>query len=517
MGETTNSERADELARRLETLSPEQRAQLRETLRRRTSSSETIPRRHERGSAPLSFSQQRMWFLDQLEPDSPTNNGARALRLRGPLDKAALERAFTALVERHEILRTVYVVEQREPSQVALEHWSLPLSVVDLSNVPAGRREEELNRRLREESRRPFQLAADLMLRPTLFRVGEDEHVLLYVLHHIAYDASSDRVLNRELAELYGANLEQRKPQLAELPIQYADYAVWQRERLRGPLLDELTAYWRSALEDTPERLRLPTDRARAAVQLHRGRHRYVAFDGRLGEAVARLGRQNGATPYMTLLAAFDALLYGFTGQDDVVIGSPVSGRNHIELEPLIGYFSNTLVLRNRLVGNPTFMELLARVRATTTGAIAHQELPFEKLVEILRVRRDPSFNPLFQVNFRAEAHARRAPAPAGHRDGRRRSCGHRLLPFRPRARAPDRRWRARRLLRVRRGPLRRGDHRAARLRLRGAPTSDRRDPGLPAALADPALAPGRPGLAAHPQNHTPLTRKATTCRRKRQ
>ena len=408
MEETSaNPKRPDELARKLEALSPEQRAKLRETLRRRAPSSEAIPRRNERCPAPLSFSQQRMWFLDQWEPNSPTNNGARALRLRGPLDKAALERALAAVVERHEVLRTVYVVERREARQVALDEWSLALPLVDLADVPAERLERELARRLREESRRPFDLTADLMLRPTLFRVGPDDHVLLYVLHHIAYDASSDRVLNRELAELYGAYLEERRPELPELPIQYADYAVWQRERLRGRLLEELTAYWRSALGDAPERLRLPTDRGRAEVQRHRGRHRYIALDGRLGEALATLGRQHGATPFMTLLAVFDALLYGFTGQDDIVVGSPVGARNHVELQPLIGFFINTLVLRNRLAGNPTFTELLARVRTTTTGAIAQQELPFEKLVEILRVRRDPSFNPLFQVNFRAEAHAR--------------------------------------------------------------------------------------------------------------
>jgi hypothetical protein len=307
-------------------------------------------------------------------------------------------------VERHEVLRTVYRAEGREPRQVALDDWSLDLPVVDLGHVPGPEKEAELERRLRDEARRPYDLTADLMLRPTLFRLGPDEHVLLFVLHHIASDASSDRVMNRELAEAYAAFAQGREPRLPELPIQYADYAVWQRERLQGAVLDELASYWRGALGDAPERLRLPVDRARPPVQRHLGRHRCFSLAGGLGEAVVELARREGATPYMALLALFDALLYGFTGQDDIVVGSPVAARNQIELEPLIGFFTNTLVLRNHLAGNPAFVELLARVRETTTGAIAHQELPFEKLVEILNVRRDPGFNPLFQVNFRAHA-----------------------------------------------------------------------------------------------------------------
>jgi hypothetical protein len=404
--DTTSESEPGQLARRLGALSPDQRAQLRSALARRTASS-AIRRRSHDGPVPLSFSQQRMWFLDQWEPGSPTNNGARALLLRGALDVTALERALATVVERHEVLRTVVVVEGREPRQVVLSDWSLELPVVDLGDVPDSQREVELERLLREEAGRPYDLSSDLMLRPILFRLGQDEHALLLALHHIAYDASSDQVMNRELAEAYGALVEGREPDLPELPIQYRDYAVWQRERLQGPVLDELASYWRAALGDAPERLRLPTDHAREAVQRHVGRHRYVAFEGGLGDAVIELARREAATPYIALLALFDALLYGFTGQDDVVVGSPVASRNHVELESLIGFFSNTLVLRNRLAGNPTFVELMARVRATMTGAIAHQELPFEKLVEILNVRRDPGFNPLFQVNFRAQAQPR--------------------------------------------------------------------------------------------------------------
>jgi hypothetical protein len=395
-----------ELSQRLESLTPEKRALLREALRKRAgAASDGIPRRREAGPAQLSFSQQRMWFLDQWEPGAPAHNGARALRIVGAgLDVDALRQALTAIVERHESLRTVYVVESREPRQVALEEWSLVLPVVDLQGLAPDERELELARLLREESRRPFDLRADLMLRPKLFRLGPNEHVLLLAAHHIAFDAASDRVLNRELAELYDAYGMGRPHQLPDLPIQYADFAVWQRERLQGNLLDDLVAYWRAQLEDAPTRLRLPTDRARPPVQRHRGSHHYLSFDGELGRAIADLSRREGVTVFMALLAVFDTLLYRFTGQDDILVGAPIANRNHVELEGLIGFFTNTLVLRSRVGGNPSFRELLQRVRETALGAYAHQDLPFEKLVETLRVPRDPSFNPVFQVNFRGHA-----------------------------------------------------------------------------------------------------------------
>ena len=395
----------DDLSRRLSALSPAARAELREALRNRAPAN-GIARRGDDGPAPLSFSQQRMWFLDQWEPASPTANGARAVRLHGALDVEALRRSLAAIVERHEILRTVYVVDGREPRQVSLRDWSLELPVFDLTSEPAEERESTLAQRLRAEARRGFDLERDLMVRPAIFRLGSSESVLLLTMHHIASDAASDRVLNRELAELYEAHVAQRAPRLAELPFQYADYAVWQRERLRGPLLQPLIDYWRETLAGAPARLRLPTDRARDPVQRHNGVHRYVSYVD-LGRAVADLARREGTTVFIALLAAFDALLYRFTGQDDILIGSPVAARNEVGLEVLIGFFTNTLVLRNRLTGNPTFSDLLKRVRETTVGALAHQELPFERLVESLNVRRDPSFNPLFQVNFRAQAEAR--------------------------------------------------------------------------------------------------------------
>jgi hypothetical protein len=343
-----------------------------------------------------------MWFLDQWEPGAPTQNGARAIRFSGDLDVAALEQALATVVERHESLRTVYTAERGEPLQVALEEWTLRLPVVDLQGHPDA--ERELHDRLRAESRRGFDLSADLMIRPTLYRLGSAEHVLLLAIHHIAFDASSDAVFNREVEEVYTAIRTGRGPDLPALPIQYADYAVWQRKRLQGALLAELETYWRTTLADAPEQLRLPTDRVRPAVQGHRGAHRHFSFESGIGRAVAELARSEGATPYMALLAAFNTLLYRFSGTEDITVGSPVAARSHVELEGLIGFFSNTLVLRNRLGGNPTFRDLVKRVRASTAGALAHQELPFEKLVECLHVRRDPGYNPLFQVNFRAQA-----------------------------------------------------------------------------------------------------------------
>jgi hypothetical protein len=403
------------LASRVESLTPEERARLVQALKqRRAGEAAAITRRADVGPAPLSFSQEALWFLEQWEPGAPTNHGTRATHLHGEVSAPALESALRTLVARHEILRTVYPLRERRPVQVALDEWDLSLPIVDLSGLPTGERQVELDRQLRDESRRPFDLERDLMIRPVLFRLGATEHTLLLTLHHIAADGWSGGVMNRELGEAYDAYRTGRRPELPELPIQYADFAVWQRAHLRGETLERLLAYWRAALEGAPTRLSLPTDRARPAVQMHRGRHLAVAYDGGLGLALRQLAKEQGGTPYMVLLAAFTTLLYRFTGQDDIVVGTPVANRGRAELENLIGFFSNTSVIRTRLDGNPTFVELVQRVREATIGAFEHQELPFERLVEALRVERDPSYNPLFQVNFRASAGPRAALALPG-------------------------------------------------------------------------------------------------------
>jgi hypothetical protein len=384
----------DVLQKRVESLTPEERARLKRALAERKAV-QSIPRRQSAGPAPLSYSQEALWFLEQWNPGAPTNHGVRAFRLSGDLHTDALEAALRTLVHRHESLRSVIRAENGRPVQVALDDWQLALRQVDVT-------EEELADELRAESRRPFDLERDLMLRPSLFRLAPDDHVLLLTLHHIAADGWSGAILVDELSKAYSAHLDGNDPRLPELPIQYADFATWQRERLAGSTLEELVRYWSGALEGAPERLRLPTDRARPEVQAHRGRHTQVGYNGHLAEAVARLAREESATSYMVLLAAFATLLYRFSGQQDIVVGTPVANRNHVELERLTGLVSNTLVIRCRLDGNPTFRELVRRVREAVVGAFEHQELPFEKLVESLRVPRNPAFNPVFQVNFRA-------------------------------------------------------------------------------------------------------------------
>jgi len=390
-------------------MSPEERAALAASMRRRLSqdSVNAIPRVANGGPVPLSFAQQRIWFLEQWEPGGFTHNGARAYRLRGRLDAAALERALALIVERHEVLRTVYVLEEREPRQQPLASWSISLPVVDLSTNPAAGRAEELERQMRRLSREPFDLTTDVMLRATLFRLAPEEHVFLVRLHHIAFDAFSDRIFLSELSSAYSAFATEEEPALPELPIQYSDFAVWQREHLAGLRMTELVDYWRTALGDAPPILRLPTDGPRRLPQRHEGRHHPVSLPGSLMPAIVALGRAESATPYMVLLAAFAVLLYRISGQDDVVVGTPIANRGQVELQSLIGFFSNTVAMRIRLHGNPSFREVLARARETAIGAYAHQELPFERVVEELHVTRDPRYNPVFQVNFRAQAEER--------------------------------------------------------------------------------------------------------------
>jgi hypothetical protein len=343
-----------------------------------------------------------MWFLQQWEPASHAFNGARAFRLRGALDVDVLRRALEAVLERHQSLRTVFSGD-RDTAQVVLERWSFELLVIAVEGL------DDLELRLRELSREPFDLSCDLMLRATLLELGRDDHVLLVVMHHIAADAHSEGVLFSEIAECYAAVCAGREPRLPELPIQYADFAVWQRERVKGAELERLSSYWAAALEGAPELLRLPSDRPRPAVQRHEGSHRRFTFERELGDALATLGREEGVTFFMTMLAAFAVLLYRLSGEEDVVIGSPIAGRNLVEVQGLIGFFSNTMALRVRLGGNPSFREVLTRARATALGAYDHQDLPFEKVVETHAPRRNPSYNPLFQVNFRAQATERPA------------------------------------------------------------------------------------------------------------
>src|SRR5437660_1665332 len=359
-----------------------------------------IPRRDRPAPCPLSFAQQRLWFLEQLEPDGCVYNIPAAVRLVGPLDVGALREALAALVTRHEALRTTFVVRGEVPVQVVAERWALELPLTDLSAAPAGEREAELARVLRAEARRPFNLGADLMLRGLLVRLGEQDHVVLLTMHHIASDGWSLGILTRELPALYAALAQGREPALAPLPIQYGDYAVWQREWLQGPELEQQLGYWKDQLAGAPAVLQLPTDRPRPAVQTYRGGRETVTLSRGLTDALHALSRSERVTVFMTLLGAFQALLHRYMGEDDVVVATAIAGRRRVETEPRIGFFVNTLVLRTALTGDPPFREFLGRVRETVVGALDHQDLPFQKLVEELRPERSLSWNPLVQVMF---------------------------------------------------------------------------------------------------------------------
>jgi len=351
---------------------------------------------------PASSAQWRLWLLDQLEPGSPAYNMAAMLQLPAALDPAALRRSLEALVRRHESLRTTFIAVGGQPMQAIAPEAGvkIPLPVVDLRDLPAEEREEVVRRLRREEARRPFDLARGPLLRAALLHQGAQGYVLLLSIHHIIADEWSMGVLLGDLAALYNAAVAGVPAPLPELPIQYADYAQWQREALEGEALEEQRAYWRRQLAGTPDALELPTDRPRPPQQSFEGITYGFEVPASIEAGLRRLGRQERATLFMTLLAAFQALLHRYTGRDDIVVGSPVAGRTQPELEGLIGLFINMLVLRGDLAGDPTFRELLGRARGMALDAYDHQDVPFEHLVEELRPARDPSRNPLFQVMF---------------------------------------------------------------------------------------------------------------------
>ncbi|HST61415.1 MAG TPA: amino acid adenylation domain-containing protein, partial [Longimicrobium sp.] len=352
------------------------------------------------GALPLSFAQERLWFIDRLEPGSTTYNISMAYRLGNALDVPAFERALGEIVRRHEALRTVFGEVDGSPVQTIAPFSGFALPVEDLSGLGEADREDAVKRRAGEEARRPFDLSAGPLFRAALLRLGAEEHVLLLGMHHIVSDGWSMGVLFRELSSLYEAYLAGRESPLPELAVQYADYAVWQREQLEGEVLDRQLSYWRERLAGAPELLELPTDHPRPAVQTYRGATVPVELSLELLERLQALGRSEGATLYMTLLGAFQVLLSKYAGSEDVVVGSPIAGRTSKEVEELIGFFVNTLVLRTDLGGNPSFRETLRRVREATLGAYAHQELPFERLVAELQPERSLSHSPFFQVLF---------------------------------------------------------------------------------------------------------------------
>jgi amino acid adenylation domain-containing protein len=348
---------------------------------------------------PLSFSQRRLWFLDQLEPGSAFYNFPLAVPFNVAVNAAVLERAINEIVRRHEPLRTVFTAVHGEPVQVVLPALALPLTVIELRHLSREAQDAEMIRLGAEMAQRPFDLSQGPLLRTALLRRDQEEHVFLLVMHHIISDGWSLGIFWRELIALYNAFYINRPSPLPDLPIQYADFAVWQRQRLQGETLAGLVAYWKQQLANIPA-LQLPTDRPRQPVMSYRGAFQEIVMPAALTQALRTLSQREGATLFMTLFAAFAALLQRYTGQDDIVVGSYVASRDHAEVEDLIGFFVNTLVLRADLTGDPTFRTLLGRVREMALNAYAHQELPFEKLVEELQPERDLSRNPLFQVSF---------------------------------------------------------------------------------------------------------------------
>jgi len=347
---------------------------------------------------PLSFAQQRLWFVDQMQPGSSAFNIPAAVRLTGALNVAALEQGLNEIIRRHEVLRTSFQTVNNEPRQVIASELALPLTVRDLRPLAEIERESEARRLAGEEAQRPFDLARGPLIRAGLLRLDEEEYVLLLTLHHIVSDGWSMEVILREVAVLYQAYGAGQDSPLPELPIQYADFAVWQRDWLRGEVLEEQLAYWKKTLGGNLPVIELPTDRPRPATPTFRGATQSFRFSPALSESLKRLGREEGYTLFMVLLAGFQTLLYRHSGQEDIVLGADVANRNRAEIEPLVGFFVNQLVLRTNLGGKPRFRELLARVREVVLGAQAHQDLPFEKLVEVLRPKRLLNQTPLFQV-----------------------------------------------------------------------------------------------------------------------
>ncbi|HEY7167532.1 MAG TPA: non-ribosomal peptide synthase/polyketide synthase, partial [Candidatus Binatia bacterium] len=389
------------LSERIAKLSPVKRALLEQRLRERSASTDwSIPRREATAAAvPLSFGQERLWFLNQLEPDSPAYNESRAVSIKGNLDVAALEYALNQIIDRHQALRTTFIIEDGIPLQAITEERSFTLRVIDLSAFPHHDREGLVHDYLQEAFRQPFDLSRDLLLRALLLRLAPREFLLTLVMHHIASDGWSSAILAQELEALYEASVSKRTPALAPLPIQYADYAVWQRAWLSGTLLERQLSYWKQQLDGLAP-LGIAPDFPRPVVQSHIGAKLSVDLPNDLVDRLRALSRHEGVTLFMTVLAAFQALLCRYTGATDVAVGSPVAGRTRAETERLIGFFVNTLVLRTDLSGDPPFRELLKRVREVALGAYAHQELPFEKLVEELKPERSLADTPLFQVMF---------------------------------------------------------------------------------------------------------------------
>ncbi|MGC2062823.1 MAG: amino acid adenylation domain-containing protein [Thermodesulfovibrionales bacterium] len=366
-------------------------------------SQKTIQRIESRESAPLSFSQERFWFLDQFESDKAVNNRLIAFRLTGLIETVLIERTLNEIVVRHEILRTSFTLVGEKPRQIIAPNLILAMPHVDLEHLVESEREKEALRLMKEELEHPFDLSQCPLLKPILYRLGDKEHILFLNTHHIIFDGWSERIFLGELATIYKSFIAGNPNPLPDLPVQYADYAQWQRNLMKGQVLDSHISYWKQRLDGAPPIFELPTDMTRPLIKTCRGSKLTVLLTNKLSEGLKSLSRREGSTLFMALLAAFKILLQRYTGQFDIVVGTPVANRTKVEIEELIGFFVNTLVLRTDLSGNPTFRELLGRIRETALEAYAHQDLPFERLVEEVHPERNLSYSPLFQIIFNLE------------------------------------------------------------------------------------------------------------------
>lgn len=392
-----------DLIERIAALSPEKRELLLQRLNHKkenVSLEKILPQSRESNTFPLSFAQQRLWFFEQLTPGNFTYHIVAGVRLTGTLDASSLDRSLNELVKRHEVLRTAFKTINGQPVQAIASNLEFKILERDLRSLPETERSRELERLIAAEAKLAFDLSQAPLLRAKLLHLSDSNWVLLLSTHHIIFDAWSMGIFIQELATFYQAFSTGKPSPLPELSVQYADFASWQRQWLQGEVLETQLAYWKKQLGGNLPVLNLPTDRPRSAVQTFRGAVHKFTIPKAIAEEIAQLSQREKATLFMTLLAAFKTLLYRYTGQEDILVGSPIANRNRREIEEVIGLFANTLVFRTNLSSNPTFKELLAIVREVALGAYNHQDLPFEKLVEILQPERDLSHNPLFQVLF---------------------------------------------------------------------------------------------------------------------
>ena len=360
---------------------------------------EQIRRRPAGDHVPLSFAQQRLWFLDRLVPNSPFYNVPAGIRIRAALDVPALRRTLDEIVRRHEVLRTSFVEVANKPVQRVAAQCQVPFRVVDLRGLDAATRDREVQRLAGEDARQPFDLVRGPLIRAAVLRLDEQDYVFLINLHHVVADGWSMGILVDEIKAIYAAFQSGLPSPLAELDIQYADFALWQHQRFADGKLQKQLNYWTAKLANLPA-LELPTEFPRRTVQGFEGETIFVTFPRALSDDLVEFGRRNGVTLFMVLLAGLNALLHRYTGQDEIVIGEPVAGRNRLELEKLIGFFVNSLVLRTDVSGDPSFEELLRRSRNVVLEADENQDVPFEVLVEHLRPERSLGRNPLFQVSL---------------------------------------------------------------------------------------------------------------------